>query len=472
MTLKPFKSHFDEVEKALDCLHLDLVSPIFPPSVSGYRYFLTIVDQYTSFKFVKLLKQKSNALDEFMAIKNLVETTQDQKIKKIVSDRGGEFVNSGFQNLANESGFVHVTSPPYTPQINGFAKRANRTIMEKACFLLLGANLPNQYWAEAVSHATFRLLQETTYPHFIYGQEVLQKLSVFGLLGASLAYRVLKLQDNKVFTTRHIIFFENDFPLPSSLSKPKTDELLFSEERYHTDNEEEYFDCQEHPVFAQNPTDNSTSIESSSEGTMIQPEKRIRVIGPRHPTLISSRIDEGNILPYSRRPKALMTLSGSKDPSLYKQALQSANAEQWLQAVDKELQTMKDLKFWEVVPITEEIKLIGTTWVFKTKRNAQNEILKHKARLCAQGFSQTLGIDFQKTFAPTGRLNSLRTLISFAASKNLLFEQLDIKSAFLNAPLDEEVHLTIPHGLNHDKHKSCLRLKKAIYGLRQAPQAW
>ncbi|MBW0587706.1 hypothetical protein O181_127421 [Austropuccinia psidii MF-1] len=155
MTLKPFKSHFDEVEKALDCLHLDLVGPTFPPSVSGYRYFLTIVDQYTSFKFVKFLKQKSDALHEFMAIKNLVETTQDRKIRKIVSDRGGEFVNSGFQKLANESGFVHVTSPPYTPQLNGFAEQANRTILEKAQCLFLGENLPNQYWAEAVSHATF-----------------------------------------------------------------------------------------------------------------------------------------------------------------------------------------------------------------------------------------------------------------------------------------------------------------------------
>ncbi|MBW0482876.1 hypothetical protein O181_022591 [Austropuccinia psidii MF-1] len=133
---------------------------------------------------------------------------------------------------------------------------------------------------------------------------------------------------------------------------------------------------------------------------------------------------------------------------------------------------MKELKLWEVVTITAETKLIGTTWVFKTKENAQNEILEHKARLCAQGFLQTPGIDFQKTFAPTGCLNSLRTLISFAASKNLSFEQLDIKSAFLNASLDEEVHLTIPHGLNHDKQKSCLRLKKAIYGFRQAPQAW
>ncbi|MBW0535059.1 hypothetical protein O181_074774 [Austropuccinia psidii MF-1] len=167
-----------------------------------------------------------------------------------------------------------------------------------------------------------------------------------------------------------------------------------------------------------------------------------------------------------------MTLLSSGDPSLYKQALRSLNTDQWFLAINKELQTMEYLNVWEVVPITAETKLIGTTWVFKTKHNAQNEILEQKERLCAQGFSQTPGIDFLKTFAPTGRLNSLRTLISFGASKNLSFEQLDIKSAFLNAPLDEEVYLTIPNGLKHDKHKSCLRLKKAIYGLRQAPRAW
>ncbi|MBW0570946.1 hypothetical protein O181_110661 [Austropuccinia psidii MF-1] len=133
---------------------------------------------------------------------------------------------------------------------------------------------------------------------------------------------------------------------------------------------------------------------------------------------------------------------------------------------------MEDLNIWEVVPITAETKLIGTTWVFKATHNAQNEILEHKARLCAQGFSQTPGIDFLKTFTPTGCLNSLRTLISFAASKNLSFEQLDIKSAFLNAPIDEEAYLTVPNGLKHDKHRSCLRLKKAIFGLQQAPRAW
>ncbi|MBW0536433.1 hypothetical protein O181_076148 [Austropuccinia psidii MF-1] len=113
---------------------------------------------------------------------------------------------------------------------------------------------------------------------------------------------------------------------------------------------------------------------------------------------------------------------------------------------------MIDLEVWEEVPIQDNFKLVGTTWVFKIKTDDQHQVLKYKTRLCAQGFSQTQGFDFSKTFAPTGRLNSLRTLILFAVSRNLLFEQLDIKSAFLNAPLEEEVYLTIPQGLDSDKN--------------------
>ncbi|MBW0545604.1 hypothetical protein O181_085319 [Austropuccinia psidii MF-1] len=133
---------------------------------------------------------------------------------------------------------------------------------------------------------------------------------------------------------------------------------------------------------------------------------------------------------------------------------------------------MNDLNVWDVVDLKSDYKLVGTTWVFRIKRNHLNEITKHKARLCAQGFTQTPGLDFDKTYSPTGRLNSLRTLIAFAASRKLEFHQVDVESAFLNAPLAEIVYLSIPQGLNLDKRKFCLKLNKAIYGLKQAPLAW
>ncbi|MBW0484985.1 hypothetical protein O181_024700 [Austropuccinia psidii MF-1] len=133
---------------------------------------------------------------------------------------------------------------------------------------------------------------------------------------------------------------------------------------------------------------------------------------------------------------------------------------------------MATLKVWDLVELQDYYKFVGTTWVFKIKKNKLNKPIKHKARLCAQDFSQSIGVDFGKTYAPNGRLNSLHTLIAFACVNNLQFHQIDIKSAFLNAPLKETVYLSIPQGLDLNRKLYCLRLNKAIYGLRQAPLAW
>ncbi|MBW0469386.1 hypothetical protein O181_009101 [Austropuccinia psidii MF-1] len=133
---------------------------------------------------------------------------------------------------------------------------------------------------------------------------------------------------------------------------------------------------------------------------------------------------------------------------------------------------MATLKVWDVVELQDDCKLVGTTWVFKIKKNKLKEPIKQKARLCAQGFTQSVGVDFDKTYAPTGCLNSLHTLIAFACVNNLQFHQIDIKSAFLNAPLKETVYLSIPQGLDLNRKIYYLRLNKAVYGLCQAPLAW
>ncbi|MBW0510892.1 hypothetical protein O181_050607 [Austropuccinia psidii MF-1] len=184
--------------------------------------------------------------------------------------------------------------------------------------------------------------------------------------------------------------------------------------------------------------------------------------------MYSSNIDRSNILPFGRRPKVLIT-SVSDCPKTYKKALVSADKDLWEMAIKKELQAMNDLSVWDVVNLKSEYKLVGTTCVFRIKRNHLNEITEHKARLCAQGFTQTPVLDFDKTYSLTGHLNSLQTLIAFAASRNLEFHQVDVKSAFLNAPLAKTVYLSIPQGLNLDQRKCCLRMTKAIYGLKQAP---
>ncbi|MBW0583667.1 hypothetical protein O181_123382 [Austropuccinia psidii MF-1] len=127
----------------MDTIHIDVVGPITPQSVSVFRFLLTIVDQATSFKIIKFPKRKSDSFDQFVIAKTHMENWHNRKIRKLVSDREGEFLNQRFEALENDCGFVHIFAPPETPEHNGFAERANRTILEKARCLMSPTNLPN-----------------------------------------------------------------------------------------------------------------------------------------------------------------------------------------------------------------------------------------------------------------------------------------------------------------------------------------
>ncbi|MBW0551573.1 hypothetical protein O181_091288 [Austropuccinia psidii MF-1] len=165
-------------------------------------------------------------------------------------------------------------------------------------------------------------------------------------------------------------------------------------------------------------------------------------------------------------------MTSEDSPCTFKSALNSSLKDEWSEAIKKEFTSMNKLQVWDILELKADYRLVGTTWVFKTKREPQGNILERKACLCAQGFSQTSGINYHKTYSPTRRLNSLRTLIAMASTRNLQFHQVDIKSAFLNAPLSETVYLSIPQGMSSDRRKFCLKLRKTIYGLKQAPLAW
>jgi hypothetical protein len=152
-------------------------------------------------------------------------------------------------------------------------------------------------------------------------------------------------------------------------------------------------------------------------------------------------------------------------PQTYNQAMASGEA-----AVELELSAMIDLEVWEVVPIPIGRRLLGTIWVFRKKLDEDGAVSKFKARLCAQGSLQAAE-DILHTYAPTGRFAALRAAIVVGLSKGHTIHQMDAKNAFLNGELEEEVYLRAPAGLSVPTGH-CLRLKKAIYGLRQAPRVW
>jgi hypothetical protein len=166
---------------------------------------------------------------------------------------------------------------------------------------------------------------------------------------------------------------------------------------------------------------------------------------------------------------AIALFSSSEDPSTYEEA---AKVDSWRKAMDSEIQSIEDNDTWELVNLPPGVKAIGVKWIFKTKYNEKGQIEKHKARLVAKGYSQKYGIDYSEVFAPVARWETIRSILSLAAYEGWCVFQLDVKSAFLHGELVENVYVEQPLGYKKGNDSQVYKLKKALYGLRQAPRAW
>jgi hypothetical protein len=133
---------------------------------------------------------------------------------------------------------------------------------------------------------------------------------------------------------------------------------------------------------------------------------------------------------------------------------------------------IEENKTWVLCDLLPNRRDIGLKWVFKVKHNEQGAVVKHKTRLVVKGYAQRRGIDYDEVFAPVARLDTVRLLISLGALKGWEVHHMDVKSAFLNGDLREEVYVEQPEGFIKKgcEHK-VLKLKKALYGLHQAPKA-
>ncbi|WVZ87756.1 hypothetical protein U9M48_034345 [Paspalum notatum var. saurae] len=145
----------------------------------------------------------------------------------------------------------------------------------------------------------------------------------------------------------------------------------------------------------------------------------------------------------------------------------------WRAAMQSEMDAVETNRTWELTDLPRGHRAITLKWVFKLKRDEAGAIIKHKARLVARGFVQQEGIDFDDAFAPVARMESVRLLLALAAQEGWHVHHMDVKSAFLNGDLKEEVYVHQPPGFEiPGKEGKVLRLRKALYGLRQAPRAW
>ncbi|KAK9071726.1 hypothetical protein SSX86_008155 [Deinandra increscens subsp. villosa] len=147
--------------------------------------------------------------------------------------------------------------------------------------------------------------------------------------------------------------------------------------------------------------------------------------------------------------------------------------ESWVEAMQEELFQINKQKVWELVDLPEGEEPIGTKWVFRNKKDDRGTVIKNKARLVAQGYTQEEGIDYDEVFAPVARLEAIRIFLAYAAFKNFLVFQMDVKCAFLYGLLEQDVYVKQPPGFEdpHYPNKVC-KLIKALYGLKQAPRTW
>jgi hypothetical protein len=139
----------------------------------------------------------------------------------------------------------------------------------------------------------------------------------------------------------------------------------------------------------------------------------------------------------------------------------------------KEYQSIIKNDGWEIVPRPKSKDVVSSKWLFKTKHAADGSIEKYKARFVARGFSKNEGIDYEETFSPVARYTSIRTIIALAAKMKWKLHQMDMKTAFLNGVIEEEVYIKQPRGFEIEESKTHVcKLKKTLYGLKQAPRAW
>jgi hypothetical protein len=167
---------------------------------------------------------------------------------------------------------------------------------------------------------------------------------------------------------------------------------------------------------------------------------------------------------------ALMCDLLEEEPTCFEEAIQR---KEWADSMTEEYQSIIKNEVWEIVPRLKSKDVVSSKWLFKIKHVADGSIEKYKERFVTCGFSQKEGIEYEETFAPVARYTSIRTIIALVAKMKWKLHQMDVKKAFLNGVIKEEVYIEQPQGFEVEnmKYHVC-KLKKSLYGLKQAPRAW
>jgi len=507
--------YFSSTSKSLqffELIHVDIWGPIFVSSIDGYKYFFTIVDDYSRFTWILFLKNKTEVRSLLQDFIILTENQFSCKLKKIRSDNGKEFLLNDFYN---NKGIFHETSCVATPQQNGIVERKHQHLLNVCRALLFQAKIPNILWSyslKLVVHLINRLptpfLSNQSPYELVYSTKPeFSNLKVFGCLAyassantgrTKLDSRSLKCvflgyksgTKGYVLYDLHsksinVIFHENIFPY--SFSLPSDNSIASIDDSHNCDISMYAFPALPVSHATDLTTDPVTSIVyNNAEVTDLDLRTSHRVKNrPRYLdqyycgaastscSTFSTHYPMRSFISYdncsSDHTAFFHNISAQAKPFSFKEAAQH---DCWKQAMDAELHALDKNQTWTIVPPPSDIKPIGCRWVYKLKHKPDDTVDSFKARLVAKGFTQTERIDYFETFSPVVKLTTVRILLALASASDWFIHQLDVDNAFLHGDLHEEIYMKPPPGLSLPQPNLVCKLNKSLYGLKQACRNW
>nr|GFA80286.1 hypothetical protein [Tanacetum cinerariifolium] len=362
------------------------------------------------------------------------DLVKDSICHECASGAGG----SGFKGKAFEKCVSCMSGKmarkPYTHQVErakDILERRNRTLLDMVRSMMSQTTLSKSFW-DYVLETAARILNMVPTKKF-------EKTPYKETIGYSFYY----LPENKVLVARNAKFLENSL-ITHEASKSLEDLEIGQEE-----NTQPFIDA---------------SLNHDEDDLEID-EPQSHIIPIRRSTRTRRPIDR-MCLYIDAEEHELGDLS---EPANYKAALLDHELDKWLNAMNVEMQSMKDNKVWVLVELPPNGKTVGSKWLFKKKTNIDGVVHTYKARLVAKGYTQTPRIDYEETFSLVADIRDIRILIAIAAYYDYEIWQMDVKTAFLNKYLFEEVYMEQPEGFVNPKYPNRVcKLKRSIYRLKQA----
>ncbi|KAJ9565193.1 hypothetical protein OSB04_001159 [Centaurea solstitialis] len=481
ITRQPFAKNIDRDTKVLELIHSDLCDFHSTPSLGNKKYVVTFIDDATRYCYVYLCHTKDEALEKFKIYKEEVELYHGVKIKTLRTDRGGEYYDPVY---FQSTGIIHQTTAPYTPQQNGVSERKNRTLKEMVNSMLTYSGLSDGFWGEAMLTACYLLnrvpnKRNKITPYELWHKKV-PKLSYLRVWGCR---AVVRLTDPKInnIGQRGIDCIFIGYPENSKCYRFYVIESnAYVSVHSVIESRDADFGNEDRFTSVPKPMDtiaSSSNFGASDQVTVSPPEP----VAPRRSVRARKAKSFGDdfqlYLVEGSRNKVdyqyQYCFNVDEDPKTYSEAMASRDAAFWKEAIQDEIDSIMQNHTWDLSDLPPGCKPLNSKWIFKRKMKVDGSIDKYKARLVIKGFRQKEGIDFFDTYAPVARITTIRLLLALAAIHNLVIHQMDVKTAFLNGELNEEIYMRQPEGfvISGNENKVC-KLVKSLYGLKQAPKQW